>query len=204
MPDNTPAVPQTNQAQATALLSQVPFRSVIAGPLSAAVEAQGDAAIASANFIRSVGFDANGKTVSVDFQYVKRSADGTSVTSSLTVPLLTIVPIPYIRIDDMTIAFKTSISATDSSSQKDTQSTSVGAKVEASAGWGPFKASLSGSYSSKKDSSSTRDSKYSVEYTLDVQVHAKQDDMPAGMAKVLGILSDAITATNAPAPAPAN
>jgi hypothetical protein len=46
--------------------------------------------------------------------------------------------------------------------------------------------------SSKKDSSSTRDSKYSVEYTMDVAVKAGQDDMPAGMAKVLEMLNESI------------
>lgn len=32
---------------------------------------------------------------------------------------------------------------------------------------------MNASYSSKKDSSATRDSKYSVEYTMDVAVHAR-------------------------------
>ncbi len=45
---------------------------------------------------------------------------------------------------------------------------------------------MNASYSSKKDSSATRDSKYSVEYTMDVAVHAGQDSMPAGMAKGAG------------------
>jgi len=31
-----------------------------------------------------------------------------------------------------------------------------------------------------------------VEYTVDVSVHAVQDDMPAGIAKVLNLLTDSI------------
>ena len=49
---------------------------------------------------------------------------------------------------------------------------------------------------SKKDSTSTSSSKYSVEYTIDINVHAVQDDMPAGMAKILGILTEAIAAND--------
>lgn len=52
---------------------------------------------------------------------------------------------------------------------------------------------MNASYSSKKDSSATRDSKYSVEYTMDVAVHAGQDSMPAGMAKVLEMLNNSIS-----------
>ena len=52
---------------------------------------------------------------------------------------------------------------------------------------------MNASYSSKKDSSATKDSKYSVEYTMDVAVHAGQDSMPAGMAKVLEMLNNSIS-----------
>jgi hypothetical protein len=108
------------------------------------------------------------------------------------VPLLTIVPIPFIRIDDMTIQFKASMSQSSEKSEKKSSELASSAKVKGSARYLFFKASLDASVSSKKDSSSTRDSKYSVEYTIDVNVHAVQDDMPAGMAKVLNILTDSI------------
>lgn len=55
------------------------------------------------------------------------------------------------------------------------------------------RAGMNASYSSKKDSSATKDSKYSVEYTMDVAVHAGQDSMPAGMAKVLEMLNNSIS-----------
>jgi hypothetical protein len=51
---------------------------------------------------------------------------------------------------------------------------------------------MSASISSKKDSSATRDSRYSVEYTMDINVHAVQDDIPAGLAKVLGLLNESM------------
>lgn len=48
------------------------------------------------------------------------------------------------------------------------------------------------SFSTKRDSKSTQDSKFSVEATIDVAVHAGQESMPAGMAKILEMLGAAM------------
>lgn len=48
-------------------------------------------------------------------------------------------------------------------------------------------------YSSKKDSKSTRDSKYSVETTIDFEISAVPSDMPAGLSKMLEVLSGTIS-----------
>ena len=52
------------------------------------------------------------------------------------------------------------------------------------------------SYSSKKDSKSTRDSKYSVETTIDFEVTAVPSDMPSGLSKMLEVLNGAINVIN--------
>ena len=61
--------------------------------------------------------------------------------------------------------------------------------------------SFSASYSAKKDSTSARDSKYSVEYTMDIYVHAVNDSMPQGMETVLNLLNASLKEA-APPPAP--
>jgi VCBS repeat-containing protein len=113
------------------------------------------------------------------------------------VPLLTIVPIPYIAIDNVQIDFKANISASSSSvtTTSDSTSTSAGGSAKASLNWGIFSVSadFQANYSSKKDSSASEKSKYSVEYTMDVSVHAGQSDMPAGLAAILNILQGSIT-----------
>lgn len=188
--DTTPSLVATNALQA------IPFGSIIGAPLQACIEAQAKAAQTSWEFIQAVGLtdseDGKGKeAIYVNFQFRK---NGRSTT--LSVPLLTIVPIPYLAIRDIDIAFKASISASSSTSQTDHSSLEVGASMTAKAGfnWGIAKASMEmkASVSSKKDSTSTRDSKYSVEYTMDVSVKAGQDDIPAGMSKVLEILNESI------------
>ena len=52
------------------------------------------------------------------------------------------------------------------------------------------KATLSASYSSKKDSGATRDSRYSVETTMDVTITASEGEMPRGIDKLLGVLNE--------------
>lgn len=190
------AIDTTPSQVATSALQALPFGNIIGGPLKACIEAQAMAAKTSWNFIQEVGLNTDPKTgekktVNVSFQFIK---DGRM--AQLNVPLLTIVPIPYIAIQSIDIAFKANINASSSSTQVDNESTSVDAGVAGSTSLklGPFKvnADFHANYSSKKDSTATQDSKYSVEYTMDVAVKAGQDSMPAGLAKVLELLGNSL------------
>lgn len=49
---------------------------------------------------------------------------------------------------------------------------------------------MSVSYSSKKDSGATRDSRYSVETTMDISITASEGEMPRGIDRLLGVLDD--------------
>lgn len=188
--DTTPSQVATNALQA------IPFGSIIGGPLKACIEAQAMAAQTSWQFIQEVGLNTDPKTgqkeaVNVSFQFMQ---NGRMV--QLNVPLLTIVPIPYIAIHDIDINFKANISASSSSVNEQSSSSALDAGAEASIGakWGPFHmdAKMKANYSSKKDSKATQESKYSVEYTMDVAVKAGQDSMPAGLAKVLELLGNTL------------
>lgn len=190
------AIDTTPSQVATNALSALPFGNIIGGPLKACIEAQAMAAKTSWNFIQEVGLNTDPKTgekktVNVSFQFIK---DGRM--AQLNVPLLTIVPIPYIAIQSIDIAFKANINASSSSSTVENESTSVDAGVAGSTSLnlGLFKvnADFHANYSSKKDSTATQDSKYSVEYTMDVAVKAGQDSMPAGLAKVLELLGNSL------------
>ena len=185
--DSTPATTVQN------MLNGIDYSALIGGPLQAAVSAQAMAAKSTWEFIQEVGLNTDKKSaVNVTFIYQK---DGE--LTKLIVPLLTIVPIPMIVIDDVSIQFKASLNASSSECTESASSESIEAGGEDSAkvGWGPFSLTVraKANYSSKKDSKSTKDSRYSVEYTQDVSVHATQADMPAGLATVLNILSSSAT-----------
>lgn len=189
------------QSEATGQLGALPFGNIIGGPLVAAVEAQAKAARSTVDFIQSVAYKplSSGTTdpeTARELQTVEFVYESGGQNVKLSVPLLSIVPIPYIRIDDMTIQFKANISAETASEDTTTEETKkdVNANVTGKYGWGPAKveASFNASYSAKKDSTSAANSKYSVEYTMDIYIHAVQDDMPGGMVEVLKILKENI------------
>lgn len=181
---------------ATSALRAIPFGSIIGGPLNACIEAQAMAAKTSWNFIQQVGLNTDPKTgerkaINVSFQFMQNGR-----MAQLNVPLLTIVPIPYIAIQSIDINFKANISASSSSVQENSSSSAIDASADVKAGLriGPFhmEARMKANYSSKKDSKATQDSKYSVEYTMDVAVKAGQESMPAGLAKVLELLGSSL------------
>ena len=179
-------------------LSSIPFDSMIGGPLSACIDAQEQAAVSTVNFIDRVGFDPQnpGHVINVDFRYKR---DGKDVV--LSVPLLTIVPIPFISIDTVNISFKAALksisteAAVDSdreSSYDSTNSRYIGinsylktANVQRTV--------MRGSISTKKDSVATQNSAYSIEANIDINVIARQESMPGGLAKVLEMLNQAIS-----------
>lgn len=188
--DSTPSM------VATAALTNIPFSNIIGAPLDACIEAQAKAAKKTWEFIHEVGMQTSedGTTkeaVNVSFTFISNGK-----IRRLNIPLLKILPVPYIAIQNIYVAFKANISASSSYVQEDTSSIegNLEGSGSISVGWGPFKASvnLKGGFSSKKDSRATQDSKYSVEYTIDVGLRAGQDSMPAGLAKVLEILNNSL------------
>ena len=193
-------------------MQSLPFSEMIGGPLSACIEAQEKAALTTVDFIRNVGFakkeaTVNGQktlvpgdeVINVTFMYKRENQ-----MVELTVPLLTIVPIPYIAIDTVNINFKANMKMTQRESAKQREAESdyqrqleTNKSNSAKLGWGSVSRdkSYSSSYASvstKKDSVATQNSQYSVEATIDVNVVAHQESMPAGMSKVLEMLNQAI------------
>ena len=106
-------------------------------------------------------------------------------------PLLTITPIPYIRIDEMTIDFKAKL--TDAIEQKATSQTTTTAELNGkySAFWSPVKMEFRASATYNSTSSTAASQKR--EYSIDIHVCAVQDEMPQGLSKMLDILEDAVS-----------
>lgn len=178
-------------------LSSLDFQSMIGGPLTAVVKAQTQAAVTSVDFIKAVGFDEDSsKPTMITFEYDKpveqTAADGTVTIQvkpfKLTVPFLTMLPIPFIRVEEMTIDFNAKITSVQESSA--TSEHGLNTELKAKAGWGWGSASLKVNYSYKKTTSAT--SKTERTYSLAVHVRAVQDELPAGTERLLGILENSI------------
>ena len=206
-------------------LSSIDFESMIGGPLVAVIHAQAQAAMSTVNFIKEVGFkkpsteqDAGGDTsteepIYVSFKYPKElspyvpavQADPSATppitaspaipavyeTQELKVPILTILPIPFIRIDLATIDFNAKINSVEY--RKTNTNLKVDASLEAKAGWlwGSAKLKVSTSF----QRTTQQGNSVNRTYSMAVHVKAVQDEMPAGMEKMLGILESAISST---------
>lgn len=173
-------------------LAALPIEALIGKPLEAAIRAQAYAAMTTARFVQEVGLGEGGdptKVKIVEFKYnrkVQNPQDGnvSEETTTLEVPLLSILPIPYIRIKDMTIHFNFTIKTTDT----DTEQQTFTGKLSASAGWkwGGIKLNVSYSYNKTTRSQVDRSAE------LDITVNAVQDEMPEGLRTVLTLLNEAI------------
>lgn len=164
---------------------------LIGAPLRAAADASVQLATAAADFINSVGFDAEGKVRTVAFGYQKRSVneDGTSNLDEMKVdvPMLAIVPIPNLQVDEVNILFDMEVKQ----SERQESSMDMGASLTGSAKIGPVKVSVTGSISSHQ--SNTRSSDNSAKYHVDVR--ATNHGVPEGLARVLDMMAANVAPT---------
>lgn len=116
----------------------------------------------------------------------------------LEVPILTILPIPFIRVEETSIDFHAKINSVEFAKTD----TSLGIKGDLTVqqGWpgGSAKLNVSVSYQSSTHQGTTVDRTYS----MDVHIKAVQDELPAGMDRILGILEKAMHEQPVTAPAP--
>lgn len=155
--------PNTNSGSKVAsALNSIPFGNIIGGPLAACVRAQAEAAQTTIDFIRGFTMtnselDPEGiEPITVTFTFIMNGEK-----TRMTVPLMTIVPIPYMHIDYLNLNFTADITACDDG------------KMEA-------KYATEGYTRTEDDEQSV-----SVESKMGINVRASTSSMPSGMAKML-------------------
>lgn len=183
----------------------LPMGDLIGAPLTAACDAQVRLANATADFIKVVGFlppnaDSNdpkgvGGVRNVMFRFDRPSqsvpagaGDNPMETVEMEVPLLAVVKVPNLSINKVDISFDMEVkSASQSRESTDTQ---AAMSAQARLGWGPFSARLSVSGSIATHKENTRSTDQSAKYH--VQLHAADDGMPEGLARVMGMIAQAV------------
>ena len=178
----------------------LPMGDLIGGPLKAAVEANVLLAKSTAQFINDIGFiptkDADGNLLPgaprmSDFSFERPGKDTegkpTVEMVRIKVPMLAIVPIPNLQVNDVNITFDMEVKSSTSDTSKTEASASL--EVGASGGWGPVSASvkISGSVATAKEN--TRSTDTSAKYH--VNVSAKNFGIPEGLARVLDMMHQA-------------
>ena len=183
-----------SSANFAAELGSIDFANLIGGPMQAAVQAQAAASMSTVRFINEVGFERNpaGEITGikmVDFSYTRQVPDPDDNTQTIdenvniNVPFISILNVPSLRIETLDIDFNVKLNSTYTNkveSTFDTEATmSYGSKW-----FSPVKFEASIAYQRKSATGTTIEK----EYSMGVQVKATNDEMPAGLEKVLGLL----------------
>lgn len=131
---------------------------------------------------------ADGDTPAVEAVDAAAAVPAVYQTMQFSVPILTMLPIPFIKVDIMKIDFNAKITSMET--QTKSADLSVGVDLTVKQRWPGGSAKLNASVSYKKSSSSG--SSIERTYSMAIHVQASQDEMPAGMEKLLGILEGAM------------
>ena len=149
------------------VFTAIPYSEVIGSPLSAMIEAQEKASNAMARFIMSVGFsekDGVKHATSVDFQHSVKRSDGSEEIETITMPLITVIPVPNMQIIDGKISLDVEIS----SSAEFKENIEAGGELEGQVGWGPFSVSLKAKASYSKENTRKTDTRAKQHIELNV------------------------------------
>ncbi|TXH73730.1 MAG: DUF2589 domain-containing protein [Lysobacteraceae bacterium] len=173
-------------------LNSLDFNVYIGGPLQAAVQAQHAASMSLVSFIQEVGFKQVGTDTElryVDFEYTKTAPNPTTGAMEPThvlikVPFLTMLVLPALRIEEITIDFNAKLTSTETSN---VSSEFAGAAELSMKFW---KVNFKATASYKRSTSTS--SNIEKTYNLGVHVRAVNDELPAGLDRILTILENSI------------
>jgi hypothetical protein len=171
----------------------IPLDFIVAAPLLAAINAVTAAALATRDFIQTVGDAQRNLSLSI-----AKKTGNTEENVTIQAPLLALLPIPHLRIDSLTTHFRYEITQTI----EEKKSTSSGANTEIGLPklFSVFgKLSLTGHVTHESSSSSTTNRSGVMEVTI----HASQSDVPKGLEKLLNLMADSIGVTPSTGPAQA-
>ena len=201
-------------------LQALPLEYMLGTPLTAAIKAQALAAVTTIDFIEKVGLeeDAQGdlKMRTAEFTFSQPVPDpanpGAMIfqEAKLTVPILSLAPVPFIRISDLNVSFEFKIRDITSAASKFEitgktgfeNNTNVETKIGAGGGilgflGGPkvntsveSKTTVTASVSSTYQSTNRQTTDRSA--TFKMTMNAVQDAIPEGLNRVLTIFNDAI------------
>ena len=165
--------------------SELDMSSLIGESLQAVVESQTTLSSSMADFIKNVGFDEKGNAQTVSFQYerpVVNKDQGIDVERmKINAPMLSIVPIPNLQVDNVDVIFNMEVHETVRNEEKAVAS--ITGFTEPSG----FKVNISGAvpHVNKSDSNKPQ-AKYHI------HVKAKNNEPPKELTKILEIMSDTI------------
>lgn len=166
------ALPVDNQES---LLQEIDFNRILGAPLSACVNAQEEAAQATLQYLNEVVFtqagddDSSLEPVTVSFYF-----ESAGQVHRIVMPLLLIVPVPYLQIDRVDLTFQATV--TESHMNHDTRKLSLKAKYSAPGDSAEVSKETKAEYMNKR--------------CIDINLSVTSADMPMGISKLLEIFNN--------------
>ena len=166
------ALPVYNQES---LLQELDFNRILGAPLSACVNAQEEAAQATLQYLNEVVFtqagddDSSLEPVTVSFYF-----ESAGQVHRIVMPLLLIVPVPYLQIDRIDLTFQATV--TESRMNHDTRKLSLKAKYSAPGDSAEVSKETKAEYMNKR--------------CIDINLSVTSADMPMGISKLLEIFNN--------------
>lgn len=166
------ALPVDNQES---LLQELDFNRILGAPLSACVNAQEEAAQATLQYLNEVVFtqagddDSSLEPVTVSFYF-----ESAGQVHRIVMPLLLIVPVPYLQIDRIDLTFQATV--TESRMNHDTRKLSLKAKYSAPGDSAEVSKETKAEYMNKR--------------CIDINLSVTSADMPMGISKLLEIFNN--------------
>ncbi len=166
------ALPVDNQES---LLQELDFNRILGAPLSACVNAQEEAAQTTLQYLNEVVFtqagddDSSLEPVTVSFYF-----ESAGQVHRIVMPLLLIVPVPYLQIDRVDLTFQATV--TESRMNHDTRKLSLKAKYSAPGDSAEVSKETKAEYMNKR--------------CIDINLSVTSADMPMGISKLLEIFNN--------------
>ena len=180
---------------------------LIGAPIHALVDAEAQSAMATARFVRAVGFTgpADGSNGMGDlgelqmarFTRRRRNADGTEEDVEVQIPLLSMLPIPALQIKDAELDYTVKIVQTEALPQRQAEVNQLMTPQQQ----GPLReppATLRAAFAREPRAGDRR----SVDMLVKMKLRIEQADMPGGLAQLLALATESSRQSPLPPPAP--
>ena len=172
--------------------SVLSLAQLIGAPIHALVDAEAQSAMATARFIRSVGFTGDGEGMGdlgelqmARFKQRRRRGDGTTEEFDVQIPLLSMLPIPALQIKDAELDYTVKIVQTEALPQRrDEVNQLMTTKRMGPVGEPP--ATLRATFAREQRPGDRR----SIDMLVKMKLRIEQADMPGGLAQLLALATE--------------
>lgn len=158
---------------ANGALEKMNFGALLGAPLKACVDAQAQAATATSDYIDRVCFKYNPQTNVYETETISFTYTTDEGEKRITVPLISVMPIPYIQIRHVDLKFAADVSVSDGQ---------LVAKV----------ATENNSDKAKKEENEEMTTDFKSDLKVDINIKASSADMPMGVARLLQFMQQNI------------